>query len=155
MESSRKEIAKAERAQLRESKKKKKEDLEAFMQKQNDEIDADSVRCTLGPKLLLGRRKLLGSQCNAQLSSPAQPSLRHPVPPPYRTGKTRLSMHILLAGAIICDLLLTENHIFVTLQKNKAKGRLSFLLQQTEIFAHFAKDHTAQKAAGKGKGKGK
>ena len=49
VDSSRKEIAKAERAHLRQLKKRKKDDLEAFMKKQNDEIDADSVRCALGP----------------------------------------------------------------------------------------------------------
>ena len=77
MESSRKEIAKAERAHLRELKKRKKDDLEAFMKKQNDEIDADSVRCT-------GAKLFLGSQCNTQLIS----GLRNPMPPLYRTGKT-------------------------------------------------------------------
>lgn len=43
-------------------------------------------------------------------------------------------------------------HVYIyLLQNNKGKGRLKYLLQQTEIFAHFAKsDQAAQKKA-KGK----
>lgn len=43
-------------------------------------------------------------------------------------------------------------HVYICLfQNNKGKGRLKYLLQQTEIFAHFAKsDQAAQKKA-KGK----
>lgn len=37
-------------------------------------------------------------------------------------------------------------------QNNKGKGRLNYLLQQTELFAHFAKgDQSASLKKGKGK----
>eukprot|EP00271_Cylindrocystis_brebissonii_P005099 TRINITY_DN17038_c0_g1_i1.p1 TRINITY_DN17038_c0_g1~~TRINITY_DN17038_c0_g1_i1.p1 ORF type:complete len:1097 (-),score=364.26 TRINITY_DN17038_c0_g1_i1:1012-4302(-) len=81
-ETSKREIAKKERARLRDLKKRKQQELEDFMKKQNDSIDADS--------------------------------------------------------------------------NSKKKGRLNYLLQQSEVFAHFAKDHTvAQKAASKAKTKGR
>lgn len=37
-------------------------------------------------------------------------------------------------------------------QNNKGKGRLKYLLQQTELFAHFAKgDQSASQKKGKGR----
>lgn len=42
-------------------------------------------------------------------------------------------------------------YISVYLLQNKGKGRLKYLLQQTEIFAHFAKSDQASQKKTKGK----
>ena len=59
-----------------------------------------------------------------------------------------LSIANILWKTIVCIAFLIHRVVW---QNNKGKGRLKYLLQQTELFAHFAK--ADQSATSKGKGR--
>ncbi|KAA8527483.1 hypothetical protein F0562_034802 [Nyssa sinensis] len=71
-----------------------------------------------------------------------------------RREKARLKQMQNLKKQKIQEILDAQNAAIDADMNNKGKGRLKYLLQQTEIFAHFAKgDHSASQKKSKGRGR--